>query len=103
LLFCTNEIAALDAANGLERGFVEMPPIGDPLLCAGVNHLLRLLGAHRQGFSHSTLRCDVSEPDQVEAMVIEAQRRFGHIDTLVNDAGTIQVAPADAWSGGSRR
>jgi NAD(P)-dependent dehydrogenase (short-subunit alcohol dehydrogenase family) len=37
--------------------------------------------------------CDVSDQQQVEAMVAEARDRFGRIDILVNNAGIIDVAP----------
>jgi NAD(P)-dependent dehydrogenase (short-subunit alcohol dehydrogenase family) len=41
------------------------------------------------------LRCDVADPDQVEAMVGETIRAFGRIDVLVNNAGVGTVAPCE--------
>jgi short-subunit dehydrogenase len=37
--------------------------------------------------------CDVTEPADVERVVAQALARFGRVDVLVNDAGTIQVGP----------
>jgi len=33
------------------------------------------------------LRCDVTQPDQVEAAVARAWKHFGRIDIMVNNAG----------------
>src|SRR5690349_10935024 len=40
-------------------------------------------------------RADVSKPDAVAAMVANADREFGGIDVLVNNAGIQHVAPVD--------
>jgi 3-hydroxybutyrate dehydrogenase len=45
---------------------------------------------------------DVGKPDQVAAMIVEAQTRFGRIDILVNNAVTrhyaaIEEFPVDKW------
>jgi short-subunit dehydrogenase len=42
--------------------------------------------------------CDVTRPVQVEAMVDEVVRRWGRIDVLVNNAGTISVGPIETMS-----
>ncbi|MGI3183738.1 SDR family NAD(P)-dependent oxidoreductase [Nioella aestuarii] len=39
--------------------------------------------------------CDVSQPDQVTAMVAEVQSKFGRIDALVNNAGVADFGPID--------
>jgi len=39
--------------------------------------------------------CDVSLPDQVEAMVAEVERVFGRIDALINNAGVADFGPID--------
>lgn len=39
--------------------------------------------------------CDVSQPDQVTAMVAEVQTQFGRIDALVNNAGVADFGPID--------
>jgi NAD(P)-dependent dehydrogenase (short-subunit alcohol dehydrogenase family) len=39
--------------------------------------------------------CDVSQPDQVTAMVAEVQEKFGRIDALVNNAGVADFGPID--------
>jgi len=41
------------------------------------------------------IRCDITETDMVESMVDKAMQRFGHIDILINNAGTGAVAPAE--------
>ncbi len=39
--------------------------------------------------------CDVSQPDQVEAMVAEVLSKLGRIDALVNNAGVADFGPID--------
>lgn len=39
--------------------------------------------------------CDVSVPDQVEAMVAEVTEAFGQLDALVNNAGVADFGPID--------
>ncbi|MBQ9316283.1 MAG: SDR family oxidoreductase [Atopobiaceae bacterium] len=40
-------------------------------------------------------RCDITDTDNVEAMVDEVLAKFGRIDILINNAGTGAVAPAE--------
>lgn len=40
--------------------------------------------------------CDVSQRDEVERMIKHVQRVYGPIDILINNAGTIAVAPLEA-------
>jgi gluconate 5-dehydrogenase len=39
--------------------------------------------------------CDVTQPDQVEAVKEAALKKFGRVDVLVNNAGRAWVAPAE--------
>lgn len=36
---------------------------------------------------HRMIKCDVANSEQVEAMMLEIQKEYGHIDALVNNAG----------------
>jgi NAD(P)-dependent dehydrogenase (short-subunit alcohol dehydrogenase family) len=47
------------------------------------------------GVGTLALRCDVREPDQVQAVVDAARERFDRIDVLVNNAGTVWGAPPE--------
>ncbi|HKP13890.1 MAG TPA: SDR family NAD(P)-dependent oxidoreductase [Blastocatellia bacterium] len=42
--------------------------------------------------------CDVGDRRQVEAFVEAAEQHFGHIDLLINNAGTISVGPMDVMT-----
>jgi meso-butanediol dehydrogenase/(S,S)-butanediol dehydrogenase/diacetyl reductase len=44
------------------------------------------------------VECDVTNYDQVAAMVEAARERFGRVDILVNNAGVISVAPVAAMT-----
>jgi NAD(P)-dependent dehydrogenase (short-subunit alcohol dehydrogenase family) len=55
-----------------------------------------------QGLTAAGLRCDVTDPAQVEALMAHAVSRFGGIEILVNNAGIAVLAPAlemtpDQW------
>ena len=43
-------------------------------------------------------KCDVSNQDDVEAMVKAVYASFGHVDILVNSAGIVELAPAEELS-----
>lgn len=42
--------------------------------------------------------CDVTNRDQVQAMVNAVQERWGRIDVLINNAGTISVGPVETMT-----
>ncbi len=46
----------------------------------------------------AALKFDISEPDQVEAMIKEARAAFGRIDALVNNAGVANFGPIEETS-----
>jgi short-subunit dehydrogenase len=45
-----------------------------------------------------TVKCDVTNASEVENMVNHVRERFGKIDVLVNNAGTIQVGPLEVMN-----
>lgn len=48
-----------------------------------------------EGQRAHVIECDVTDADQVEAMVEEVLDEFGRIDVLANNAGVITVAPVE--------
>ena len=59
-------------------------------------------GLEKLGVSALALACDVTKPDQVEAMKDTVMQKFGRVDVLVNNAGRAWVAapedtPLDRW------
>lgn len=52
---------------------------------------------------HLALQCDITDPDAVEALGCEVERRFGRCDVLVNNAGTktppvpLEALPVADW------
>lgn len=50
----------------------------------------------RQGAQVLAITCDVTDEQQVSAMITETIRQFGTIDILVNNAGIIPVGPLEA-------
>ncbi len=51
-----------------------------------------------EGHEVLTVPCDVRDRAQVDAMIAKARERFGGIDVLVNDAGTIDVGPLETMT-----
>lgn len=47
----------------------------------------------RRGAEVLVVPCDVADREQVQTLVEQARKRFGHVDVLVNNAGAIQVGP----------
>ena len=70
------------------------------VLCArGEEALDRARDQLRQeGADVLAIPCDLSDRNQVEALVEEATAHFGSIDILVNNAGIIQVGPMEDQS-----
>ena len=50
------------------------------------------------GGSALSVRCDLSDPMEVDRLVEEASEAYGHVDILVNGAMTMVVAPIAAMS-----
>jgi NAD(P)-dependent dehydrogenase (short-subunit alcohol dehydrogenase family) len=66
-------------------------------ICARDEEDLRLVRdefASRGDHFFST-QCDVSDRAQVQTMFASVENKFGHIDVLVNNAGTILVGPME--------
>ena len=49
-----------------------------------------------RGVEALAVTCDVSDPAAVDRLVATTLERFGQIDLLINNAGTIHVAPLEA-------
>ena len=49
----------------------------------------------QRGAEVLALPCDLTDRAQIDAFVAETVERFGHVDVLVNNAGTIQVGPME--------
>ena len=68
------------------------------VLCARDEHELE--GASREltasGAEVMTVRCDVGDAGDVSRAVSETVARLGQIDVLINNAGIIQVGPAES-------
>ncbi len=66
-------------------------------ICARDQEELELAGIDLRngGAEVMTVQCDVTNAADVENMVNQVRGRFGKIDVLVNNAGTIQVGPLE--------
>ncbi|HYL20026.1 MAG TPA: SDR family NAD(P)-dependent oxidoreductase, partial [Burkholderiales bacterium] len=60
----------------------------DENVIRGVADEIRALGTTAEAF-----RVDVGDPAQTAAMIDRAVKRFGRVDTLVNNAGVVRVRP----------
>ena len=52
----------------------------------------------QQGADVMAVQCDVTKNEEVENLVNAVRERFGTIDVLVNNAGTIQVGPLEVMN-----
>lgn len=77
------------AGSGLGRAFcAELARRGGRVLAADIN----LAGAHETvralaGGDALAVRCDVTKPDEVEALAVLAWERWGGVDLVINNAG----------------
>jgi NAD(P)-dependent dehydrogenase (short-subunit alcohol dehydrogenase family) len=69
-------------------------------ICARDQEELELaaIDLRNSGAEVMTVKCDVTNPGEVENMVNQVRGRFGKIDVLVNNAGTIQVGPLEVMN-----
>ena len=51
-----------------------------------------------RGITATALVCDVCDQERVQEVVCEVEQQIAPIDILINNAGTIQVGPADTMS-----
>ena len=51
-----------------------------------------------EGIDTTALGCDQSKPEQIDALFRDVESRFGRLDILINNAGTIRRAPAVDYS-----
>ncbi|HEX2269754.1 MAG TPA: SDR family oxidoreductase [Pyrinomonadaceae bacterium] len=56
------------------------------------------LDLQQHGAEVMTVRCDVTNAPEVGSMVNQIHERFGQIDVLINNAGTIQVGPLEVMN-----
>jgi len=80
--------------KGIALAFAEA---GADVVCAGRTvSAIEATAADARGFGHKALAipCDVTDSQQVDSMVARTIQEFGHIDTLVNNAGGSTFCPA---------
>lgn len=79
-------IASAFAAKGATVGIID------------INQSLAEAKAAELGHAARAFACDVSDPDSVETAIAAAAAQLGRIDILVNSAGVVFLAPAEALS-----
>lgn len=76
--------------RAIARGFAAE---GASVTIADINAATAGAVAEEIGDAALPIACDVSSPEQVEAMVAGSLERFGRIDILVNNAGVVYGTP----------
>jgi NAD(P)-dependent dehydrogenase (short-subunit alcohol dehydrogenase family) len=87
-------------ATGIGRQMADaLAELGASLVLCGRNEERCIEVAEEMSRDHGRrclgLRCDVTDPDEVEAMVAATLAAYGRIDILVNNAGTAWGGPAE--------
>ena len=82
---------ALEMAEGLAEAGAAL------MLCARRDEWLTpaVTDLRARGFTVEGAICDVSKPDQVQAVVDQTVAAYGHVDILVNNAGVTWSTPAE--------
>jgi len=81
-------------ALGLGRAGAKIVAVGSAI--KNLDNTVKLL--EDEGIEVLALACDQRDPAQIQATIEATVERFGSIDVLVNNAGTIKRAPADVHS-----
>jgi 3-hydroxybutyrate dehydrogenase len=81
------EAFAAEGANLVLNGFGDANEIEK--LRAGIEA--------RHGIKAVYIGADMSKPDQIAAMVVKAEKQFGAVDVLVNNAGIQHTAPIEEF------
>ena len=81
-------------ALGLGRAGAKIVAVGSAI--KNLDNTVKLL--EDEGIEVLALACDQRDPVQIKATIAAAVERFGSIDVLVNNAGTIKRSPADVHS-----
>ena len=56
------------------------------------------LDLENHGAEVMVVRCDIRDPQDVDAMIAAVNARYGAVDVLVNNAGVIQVGPIEVMT-----
>lgn len=83
-------IATAYAAQGAN---IVMNGLGKPEDIQKAQETLEAAGAGKVIFHGA----DMTKPDQIEDMIKQAEKEFGHLDILVNNAGIQHVAPVEEF------
>lgn len=94
---CDRVAVVTGAAHGIGRAYAErLGQEGAGVVVADLDHEgARKVAAELKddGVRSVGVGVDVSDPDQVDAMIDEAVRHFGKLDIVVNNAGIMSVVP----------
>ncbi len=84
---------AIATALAREGAAIMLNGLGDAAAIEASRASLAKTHAVRVGFSGA----DMSKPEQIAAMIAEAERQFGRVDILVNNAGIQHTADIEAF------
>lgn len=91
------------AGSGLGRAFAfELARRGGRVLCADIDEANAQKTASQIGAAAVAARADVSKIEEVEALAVVAERQWGGVDVVINNAGVavggeVGDVPLDDW------